>query len=122
MRRPLWLQPKRLEDEMSQDLRLGVRMLLKNPGFTKITVLTLALGIGANTAIFRVVNAALLRPLSNPEAERPMSLTERSSQVERMFIAYPNLLDWREQNTVASAQELDLPQAAVKDETALAKA
>src|SRR5262247_1626151 len=66
----LWLQPKRLEDEMFQDLRFGVRMLLKSKGFTMVAVLSLALGIGANTALFSVVDAVLLRTLPVSEPER----------------------------------------------------
>src|SRR5215468_2054329 len=59
----LWLQPKRLEEEMFQDLRFGARMLLKNRMFTLVAALSLALGIGANTAIFSLINALMLRPL-----------------------------------------------------------
>lgn len=66
----LLLQPKRLEDEMFQDLRFGLRMLLKHKAFTVVAVLTLALGIGANTAIFSVLSAVVLRPLPYSEPER----------------------------------------------------
>src|SRR5262245_64779292 len=57
----LWLQPKRLEDEMFQDLRYGVRMLMKNPGLTFVIVLLLALGIGVNTNVFTAINGLMMR-------------------------------------------------------------
>src|SRR5215218_962858 len=83
-----------------QDLNYGVRMLLKHPGVTAIAVLTLALGIGANTAIFSVVNAVLLNPLPYREPGRVVSLWENVPTHGRWRVAPANFFDWKKQNTV----------------------
>jgi putative ABC transport system permease protein len=82
-----------------QDLRYGARMLVKQPGFTLIAVLTLALGIGANTAIFSIVNAVLLRPFAYPAPERLVIVQERYT-AGGMTVSYPNFADWQAQQTV----------------------
>ena len=83
-----------------QDLQYGLRMLLKHPGVTAIAVLTLALGIGANTAIFSVVNAVLLNPLPYREPDRLVSLWENVPTHGRWRASPANFFDWKKQNTV----------------------
>jgi putative ABC transport system permease protein len=83
-----------------QDVRYGLRMLLKNPGFTIVATLALALGIGANSAIFSLINATLLKPLPLNDLDRIVALWEKipGRGVERNEASAANYLDWREQS------------------------
>ncbi len=81
-----------------QDLKFGLRMLAKNPGFTAVAILTLALGIGANTALFSVVNGVLLKPLRYAEPDRLVAVYSRDANFATSSISYPNFLDWVRDN------------------------
>jgi len=102
----LLLQPQRLEDEMFQDLRYGVRMLLKNPGFTAVIVITLGLGIGANAALFSVVNGVLLNPLPYPEPDQLITLHQSKPNFAQGAIPYPNFRDWKKENETFTAMAI----------------
>ncbi len=96
-------------EHLAQDLRFAFRMFAKNPGFTAVAILTLALGIGANTAIFSVVYGVLLQPLPYKDASRLVVLNETTPKGGTVSVSYPNFLDWR-------AQSHDFSQmAAVRD-------
>jgi predicted permease len=96
-----------------QDLRYGMRMLLQHPSVTVIAVITLALGIGANTAIFSVVNAVLLRPLPYPNADRLVAVSENSLESSDISVAYPDYLDWRAQQSVFEEMSARMPTGGV---------
>src|SRR5438034_3133332 len=89
-------------DTLWQDIRYGVRMLLKTPSFTVVAIVALALGVGANTAIFSVVNSVLLRPLHFTNPDQLVQLWEARLNKGRNEIpaSYPNFADWRDQNQV----------------------
>src|SRR5262245_26503877 len=93
------LQPRRLEDEMFQDLRYGARMLLRQRAFTTAAVIALALGIGANTAVFSVVNAVLLRPLPYQNSDRMAMIWGNYllMKMEQMAVKAAEYVDYRDQ-------------------------
>jgi putative ABC transport system permease protein len=97
------------------DLKYGIRILAKAPGFTAVAVLTLALGIGANTAIFTLVDAVLLRPLPYSAPQQLIWLTEQTSAGDSTGVSWPNFQDWNRMNTVftgtAGYRDSDLPLA-----------
>jgi len=84
-------------ETLLQDLRYGFRTLWQRPGFTAVAALTLALGIGANTALFSVVNGVLLRPLPYPDPDRVVMLWEANQKVQNNPVSYQNFNDWRSQ-------------------------
>ena len=92
-------------DEAARDFRHALRMLQRSPGFTTVAVLTLALGIGANTAIFSVIDAVLLRPLPYHEPDQLVMVWENNSQHPNPHntVSPPNFLDWQNRNTVFSS-------------------
>src|SRR5437879_7861490 len=85
-------------ESLLRDLKFGLRMMTRSPGFTLVAIITIALGIGANTAIFSVVNTVLLRPLPYEHPDRLMVIWEKQEQVDKESPSLPNFLDWRERN------------------------
>src|ERR1035437_479722 len=88
---------------MLADLKFALRQLAKTPGFTAVPLLTLALGIGANTAIFSVVKSVLLQPFPYPDPDRLVVLWEDELNYEQASIAWPDLVDWQRDNTAFTA-------------------
>src|SRR5437899_3878622 len=92
-----------------QDVRYGLRVLGKNPGFTAVAVLTLALGIGVNTALFSVINGVLLNPLPYPQPEQLITLHQSKPNFATGAIPYPNFRDWQKENQTFSAMAISRP-------------
>jgi predicted permease len=94
-------------ETLIQDIRFGARRLLKSPGFTLIAIVSLALGVGANTAIFTLVNAVLLRPLPVAHPEQIVSVAVRGKNDSMQAFSYPNYVDFRDRNQVLSGLIVD---------------
>src|SRR5580704_19692105 len=89
-----------------QDLRYGLRMLAKSPGFAATAILTLAMGIGANTALFSVVNGVLLNPLAYPHSGQLVALYGKTPGFDHAPINYPNFLDWQRDTQTFSSMAM----------------
>jgi predicted permease len=96
-------------EQLLQDTRYGARMLVKSPGFAFVAILTLTLGIGANTALFSVVNGVLLNPLPYPKPDQLVTLHESKPNFDSGSISFPNFRDWRNENRTFSAMAIARP-------------
>jgi putative ABC transport system permease protein len=92
-------------DRLAQDIRFGLRMMRGNLAFSAVIILTLAIGIGANTAIFSVIHAVLLRPLPFPDADRLVFVSEGFADIPEMYFSMADLADRRAMNTVFTGSE-----------------
>jgi len=89
-----------LMETLWNDVRYGARMLMRTPGFTFVAILTLALGLGANTAIFSIVNALLIKPLPLPDSERLLSVNGLDAKGRQQYLSFPDFEDLQKQATL----------------------